>query len=162
MKERILVSYFSASGVTKAAAEKLAAFVGADIFEIKPKVSYTDADLNWRDKNSRSSIEMNDESSRPAIVETVKNPQNYDTILIGFPVWWYSAPTIINTFIESADFKGKNIALFCTSGGTGVEGCEKKLKQTYGSQFVWKKGRRFISNISENDIIQWTNELGIQ
>ncbi len=156
---KALTVYFSASGVTKAVAEKLAAAANTDIFQIKPKIEYTTEDLNWRNNKSRSTLEMNDSSSRPEIVETVANPQDYDTLLIGFPVWWYAAPTIINTFLESADFSGKNIALFCTSGGTGVEGCEKKLKDTYGNKYVWKKGKRFTGHENSGDLAAWVESL---
>ena len=116
---KILVAYFSASGVTKKVAEKLAALVNADIHEIKPKVPYTKADLNWMDKKSRSSVEMNDKTFRPEIVKEDLNLSSYDTILLGFPIWWYVAPTIINTFLENYDFSGKRIVLFDTSGGSG-------------------------------------------
>ena len=116
---KILVAYFSASGVTKKVAEKLAALVNADIHEIKPKVPYTKADLNWMDKKSRSSVEMNDKTFRPEIVKEDLNLSSYDTILLGFPIWWYVAPTIINTFLENYDFSGKRIVLFATSGGCG-------------------------------------------
>ena len=116
---KTLVAYFSASGVTKAAAEKLSAELSADIYEIEPEVPYTKADLNWMDKNSRSSVEMNDKSSRPAIKDTDANVADYDVIYLGFPIWWYIAPTIINTFLEKYDFSGKKIVLFATSGGSG-------------------------------------------
>ena len=107
-----LVAYFSASGVTKKAAELLAKVAGADIYEIVPKVPYTSADLNWMDKNSRSSVEMRDTSSRPEIAVGDAKIEDYDTIFLGFPIWWYAAPTIINTFLESYDFSGKKIVLF--------------------------------------------------
>ena len=116
---KILVAYFSASGVTKKVAEKLAVVANADIHEIKPKVPYTKADLNWMDKKSRSSVEMNDKAFRPEIVKEDLNLSSYDTILLGFPIWWYVAPTIINTFLERYDFSGKKIILFVTSGGSG-------------------------------------------
>ena len=125
---KILVAYFSASGVTKKVAEKLAALVNADIHEIKPKVPYTKADLNWMDKKSRSSVEMNDKTFRPEIVKEDLNLSSYDTILLGFPIWWYVAPTIINTFLESYDFARKKIVLFATSGGSGFGNTVKELK----------------------------------
>lgn len=114
-----LVAYFSASGVTARVAKDLAAAAGADLYEIKPAVPYTKADLNWTDKQSRSSVEMRDKSSRPALADTDANIAAYDTIFIGFPIWWYIAPTIINTFLEAYDFSGKKIVLFATSGGSG-------------------------------------------
>ena len=128
---KILVTYFSASGVTAKVAQNIADNIGADTFEIRPKQRYTVADLNCQDKNSRSSVEMNDKSSRPELEVTVSKLNDYSTILIGFPVWWYTAPTIINTFIESLDLSGKTLIPFCTSGGTGIEGCEKDLRSAY-------------------------------
>ena len=123
-----LVAYFSASGKTASLAQKLADEAGADIFEIRPAVPYTSEDLNWMNKQSRSSVEMSDKSSRPAIADTSVDSSKYDTIYIGFPVWWYIAPTIINTFLESADFSGKKIILFATSGGSGFGKAVDNLK----------------------------------
>ena len=114
-----LVAYFSASGTTAKVAKALAQAAGADLYEIKPAVPYTRADLNWQDKQSRSSVEMRDKSSRPALADADANIADYDTIFIGFPIWWYIAPTIINTFLEAYDFSGKKIVLFATSGGSG-------------------------------------------
>ena len=125
---KTLVAYFSASGVTKKAAEKLASAAKADIYEIKPAVPYTKADLNWMDKKSRSSVEMGNKSFRPEIVKDDLDLSQYDTILVGFPIWWYVAPTIINTFLESYDFAGKKIVLFATSGGSGFGNTVKELK----------------------------------
>ena len=123
-----LVAYFSASGNTASLANKLAAAAGADICEIRPAVPYTKDDLNWMNKQSRSSVEMSDKSSRPAIADTAVDIAKYDTVYIGFPVWWYIAPTIINTFLESADFSGKKIILFATSGGSGFGKAVENLK----------------------------------
>ena len=114
-----LVAYFSASGNTAALAKKLADAAGADLYEIRPETPYTSADLNWQDQNSRSSVEMRDHSSRPALADTDAGIDGYDTIYVGFPVWWYIAPTIINSFLESYDFSGKKVILFATSGGSG-------------------------------------------
>ena len=114
-----LVAYFSASGTTANVAKNLAKAAGADLYEIKPAVPYSKADLNWMDKQSRSSLEMRDKSSRPALADTDANIANHDTIFIGFPIWWYVAPTIINSFLEAYDFSGKKIVLFATSGGSG-------------------------------------------
>ena len=116
---KILTAYFSATGTTASAAKKLAEAAGTDIYEIKPAVPYTKEDLNWMNKNSRSSVEMKDTSSRPSLADTSADISAYDTILLGFPIWWYIAPTIINTFLESYDFTGKKIVLFATSGGSG-------------------------------------------
>ena len=126
--KQALVAYFSASGVTAKAAELLAGAVGADLYEIKPAVPYTGADLNWMDKNSRSSVEMKDKSSRPALAATDAPVAEHDVIFLGFPVWWYVAPTIINTFLESYDFTGKTIVLFATSGGSGLGKSAEGLK----------------------------------
>ena len=114
-----LVAYFSASGRTAKVAEKLAAELGADLYEIKPEVKYTKADLNWMNKKSRSSVEMNNKSIRPAIITGDVDVSGYDTVCLGFPIWWYVAPTLINTFLEAYDFSGKKIVLFATSGGSG-------------------------------------------
>ena len=148
---KILVAYFSASGVTREVAEKIARATGADIFEIEPVQKYTDADLDWRDNQSRSSIEMNDRSFRPPVANKITNAEQYDTIVIGFPVWWYTAPTIINTFIEENDLAGKNAYIFCTSGTSSVEGSYNDLKEKYPSiNFV--KGRRFMGTESAEEI----------
>ena len=116
---KTLVAYFSASGVTEKVAEMIAEVSGSDLYEIAPKVPYTTADLNWMNKNSRSSVEMADKSIRPEMAEGDAAIENYDTVVIGFPIWWYVAPTIINTFLEKYDFSGKKIILFATSGGSG-------------------------------------------
>lgn len=120
MAKKILVAYFSCSGITKKAAEALASAVGADLYEILPEAPYTAADLDWMDKKSRSTIEMQDPSSRPAIAGTVADMDAYGTVFVGFPIWWYVAPAIIHTFLESYDFSGKTIVPFCTSGGSGA------------------------------------------
>ena len=137
---KTLVAYFSATGTTKAAAQQLAKEKNADLFEIAPEVAYTAADLDWRDKQSRSTIEMKDRSSRPAIKGTCANIADYDTIWIGFPVWWYTAPTIINTFIEAHDLSGKVLNVCATSGGSGVEGSAKDLRKAY-PQYQWGESR---------------------
>jgi flavodoxin len=123
-----LVAYFSASGVTAKAAKNLAEAAGADLFEIKPEVPYTQADLDWHDKNSRSSVEMRDSKSRPQIAAGDARIADYDVIFVGFPIWWYVAPTIINTFLESYDFSGKTIIPFCTHAGSGNAGTQSKIQ----------------------------------
>ena len=125
---KALVAYFSASGRTAKVAEKLAAAMGADSYEIKPEVKYTKADLNWMNKNSRSSVEMNDKSFRPAIITGDVDISGYSSIYLGFPIWWYVAPTLINTFLEAYDFGGKKIVLFATSGGSGFGNTVAELK----------------------------------
>ena len=144
---KTLVTYFSASGVTKRVAEKVANALDADIFEIAPETPYTAADLDYMDKTSRSTIEMNDKSFRPPIKETI-DVAEYDTILIGFPVWWYTAPTIINTFIESVDLSGKTIKAFCTSGGSGIDKCVSDLQASY-PELKFAKGIRFMGDTSK-------------
>ncbi len=138
--KKTLVAYFSATGTTKAAAERLAGELNADLFEIAPEVPYTEADLDWRDKTSRSTLEMQDKSSRPAIKGTCDRIADYDTVWIGFPVWWYTAPTIINTFIEAHDLSGKVLNVFATSGGSDVVDSYNNLKAAY-PQYQWVESR---------------------
>ena len=138
--KKTLVVYFSATGNTKAAAQRLAQEFNADLYEINPEVPYSAADLNWRDKQSRSTIEMNDKSSRPAIKGRCENIADYDTVWIGFPIWWYTAPTIVNTFIEAHDLSSKVLNVFATSGGSGVSGSAKDLKKAY-PQYTWGESR---------------------
>ena len=138
--KRTLVAYFSATGTTRAAAQQLAKEKDADLFEIAPEVPYTAADLDWRDKQSRSTQEMQDRLSRPAIKGICENMADYDTVWIGFPVWWYTAPTIINTFIEAHDLSGKVLNVFATSGGSSVSGSAKDLQKAY-PQYSWGESR---------------------
>lgn len=154
---KTLVAYFSATGVTKGAAEKLAEVTGGDLYEIQPEVPYTDADLDWQDKQSRSSVEMADLSSRPAINGKVENLDDYDTVFIGFPVWWYTAPTIINTFIETNDLKGKTVIPFCTSGGSSIKKSAEDLKKAY-PDLNWKEGK-LLNRISKEDLETWVKGL---
>ena len=151
---RKLVAYFSATGVTAKVAELIADAAGADVYQIQPEVPYTAADLNWMDKNSRSSVEMNDKKIRPAMVKRNLQIEDYDVVFLGFPIWWYVAPTIINTFLESFDFAGKKIILFATSGGSGfgktVE--ELKVSVTDDTQIVEGKllnGKQTLAGVSE-------------
>ena len=152
-----LVAYFSASGITKRVAEMVAEAAGADLYEIEPTVPYTKADLNWMDKNSRSSIEMKDKTSRPEIKPTDAKVADYDEILIGFPIWWYVAPTIINTFLEAYDFSGKKIVLFATSGGSGFGNTVKEL-QSSASDAVITEGR-LLNHGTKQEISAWINSL---
>ena len=156
---KALVTYFSASGVTAKLAKNLAEAAGADLYEIKPAEPYTDADLNWQNKNSRSSVEMNDKSSRPAIADTDANIADYDTIFVGFPIWWYVAPTIINTFLEAYDFSGKTIVLFATSGGSGMGNSAKELRPCVSESAVIKDGKRFSANASVSELKEWIKSL---
>ena len=137
---KTLVAVFSASGVTKRVGEKIAEVAGGDFFEIVPKEKYTSADLNYMNKSSRSSIEMNDPSSRPEIAGTVADMASYDTVVIGFPIWWGAAPRIIETFLESYDFSGKTIIPFCTSGGSGVGRSDTALHKNVSGNVEWTKG----------------------
>ena len=150
---KVLVAYFSASGVTKGAAEQLAAVAGADLHEIKPAQPYTGADLDWRDKQSRSSVEMQDKKSRPAITDKLANMQDYDVVYVGFPIWWYTAPTILNTFMESYDFKGKTVIPFATSGGSSIKKACKDLKAAY-PDVNWKEGK-LLNRVSEKELKVW-------
>ena len=157
---RKLVAYFSASGVTAKVAETLAEAVGADIYEIAPAVPYTRADLDWMDKKSRSTIEMNDPTSRPAIAGNRDNMADYDTVFVGFPIWWYVAPTIINTFLESYDLTGKTIVPFATSGGSPMgKTKEKLLPSCAGAKLL--EGKVFKSNASKAELAAWAEKLGL-
>ena len=154
---KTLVAYFSASGVTKAAAQQLAEVAGADLHEIQPEQPYTDADLDWQNKQSRSSVEMQDKGSRPAITGKLQNMQEYDVVFVGFPIWWYTCPTIINTFIESYDFAGKTVIPFATSGGSSIKKACADLKATYPA-VNWKEGK-LLNGASKKELESWINEL---
>lgn len=153
-----LVAFFSASGVTAKVAGRLAEAAGADLYEIVPEVKYTRADLNYLSKKSRSSVEMNDRSCRPAIAGKVSDMDEYDLVFVGFPVWWYREPSIIDTFMESYDFSGKTIVPFCTSGGSGLGPAGDNMQALApGSKVV--PGRRFSSRVSENELREWVAGL---
>ena len=159
MSKKILVAYFSASGTTKRAASLLAKAANADLFEIRPKVPYTAADLNWMDKRSRSSLEMADPASRPALADMGAPVSAYDVIFVGFPIWWYTAPTIIKTFLESYDFSGKEIVLFATSGGSGLGKTESALKPCAPNAVF--KGGKLINGASESSLKTWVESLNL-
>ncbi len=154
-----LVAYFSCTGTTKSLAENLAKAVDGDLFEIKPKKEYTSSDLNWMDKSSRSSLEMNDKNSRPEILNKVNNMDDYDTVFLGFPIWWYVAPKIINTFLESYDFSGKTIITFCTSGGSSMGKTLQELKLSCLNDTKWIDGKRFSRNTSVEELRNWIDNL---
>jgi flavodoxin len=156
-----LVAYFSASGVTRKAAEALAESVGADLYEIKPQTPYTKADLDWQDKKSRSSIEMADKSSRPAITDRNANVAAYDVVFVGFPIWWYVAPTIINTFLENYDFAGKTIVPFATSGSSGIGETAANLKDSVGATAVITPGKVLNGRQTKESLAAWIDSLGI-
>ncbi|CUP15834.1 flavodoxin [Flavonifractor plautii] len=145
---KTLIAYFSASGVTARAAREMADAIGADLYEICPAAPYTDADLNWMDKKSRSTLEMNDPACRPAIASQVERMEQYDTVFVGFPVWWYVEPRIVDTFLESYDFTGKTMIPFATSGGSGISKAEKSLRE-HCPGGNWKKGRLVNSGAAE-------------
>ena len=157
---RKLVAYFSASGVTARVAKILAETTGADIFEIEPEIPYTQADLNWMSKESRSSVEMNNPLSRPNIARKCDNMDEYDTVFVGFPIWWYVAPTIINTFLESYDLTGKTIIPFATSGGSGMgKTNEKLLPSCKGAVLI--EGKILKANIGTGELMNWVNGLNV-
>lgn len=155
-----LVAYFSASGNTAKAAKALAKAAGADLYEIKPAVPYTGADLNWMDKRSRSSVEMSDKNSRPALADTDAPVAEHDVIFLGFPIWWYTAPTIINTFLERYDFSGKTIVLFATSGGSGLGSTAAALQSSApGARIL--DGRLLNGRLNEGDLTAWVSGLNL-
>jgi len=154
---KALVAYFSASGVTAKLAKRLADAIGADLNEIEPKVRYTSADLDWTNKKSRSTIEMNDRASRPEIKLTVEDMSRYGIVFVGFPVWWYREPSIIDTFMESYDFTGKTVVPFATSGGSGIgDAAETMQKLAPGAKVV--SGKRFEASASAEKLADWARE----
>ena len=154
---KVLVAYFSATGTTEDVAEKIAAVTGGELHEIAPEQAYTDADLNWNDKKSRSSVEMNDSKVRPELKGLKENVQDYDIVFIGYPIWWNLAPRIINTFIEKHDLKGKVLVPFATSGGSGINNSVNVLKKTY-PDLKWENGR--LLNSANRKMLQgWIDDL---
>ena len=158
MAKKVLVAVFSASGTTRAVGEEIARTAGADFYEIVPKEIYTSADLNWMNKKSRSSVEMTDPSARPEISGAVADMASYDTVIVGFPIWWGVAPRIIDTFLESYDFSGKKIIPFCTSGGSGVGKSDIALHIDVSGEVRWAKGRQ-INRPNEAEIRRWLDEV---
>lgn len=159
-ESKILVAYFSATGTTEGVAEHIANGLNADIYEIVPEEPYTDADLDYNDNNSRTTIEMNDPDARPAISGSVENMEQYDTVFIGYPIWWGEAPRIVSTFVESYDFSGKTIVPFCTSGGSDMGSSATNLEQlTNGAQ--WLSGERLSGSDSQDEVMEWVNSLGL-
>ncbi len=157
---KTLVAYFSATGNTAKLAKCLSETVRGDLFEIKPVEIYTHADLNWRDKTSRSTLEMNDVSSRPKIADKVSNINDYDTIFVGFPIWWYTAPRIINTFLEIHDFSGKTVIPFATSGGSEMDDIADKIKTSCSEKADFKSGKRF-SDYDVDILKNWVDSLNL-
>ena len=156
-ESKVLVAYFSATGVTEGVAQQLAEVTGGTLHEIKPAQPYTDADLDWRNEQSRSSVEMKDKSSRPAITDKLTNMQDYDVIYVGFPIWWYTCPTIINTFMEAYDFKGKTVIPFATSGGSTIDKACEDLKAAY-PDVNWKEGK-LLNRATKKDLEDWVKEM---
>ena len=157
MAKKILVAAFSASGITKRVGEEIARISGGDFFEIVPKEKYTSDDLNWMNKQSRSSVEMNNPASRPEIAGTVSDMDSYDTVIIGFPIWWGVAPRIIESFLESYDFTGKTMIPFCTSGGSGVGRSDTELHKNVSADVNWVKGIQ-INRPDETKIKKWLDK----
>ncbi len=157
----ILVAYFSASGVTERAAQVLAEAAEADLYEIRPQVPYTRADLNWMDKHSRSTVEMNDRTFRPPLADTEGDVAGHEVIFLCFPIWWYVAPTIINTFLESYDFRDKTVVLFATSGGSGFGKTLEELKGSVSPSTVLREGRMLNGQLDPSELKQWVQNLGL-
>ena len=159
MNKKILVAYFSATGNTRRVAQNLAKAVDADIYEIKPAKPYSDADLDWTNKSSRSSVEMADHSSRPEMIKDDFSVKDYETIYLGFPIWWYIAPTIVNTFLEKHDFSNKKIILFATSGGSGLGNSIDNIKNSVSDSTKVINGKVFNTNISVEELKKWVETL---
>ena len=158
---KVLVAYFSASGVTKKVAEELAAVEKADLFEIVPEPRYTAADLDWRDQKSRTTLEMKDPDCRPAISGKVENMGQYDVVFVGFPIWWGREPSVVDTFLDGYDFAGKKIVPFCTSGGSGFGETAKRIQGIVGAAAKVEEGTRLGGTVSEKDLETWVAGLGL-
>ena len=161
MMSSILVAYFSASGQTARLARTIAQAAQADLYEIRPAQPYTASDLNWRDPSSRSSVEMKDAACRPPLAGEAPDLAGYDTVFVGFPIWWYQAPRIIETFLSSCDFSGRRVVPFATSGGSGLGHTEKILKKTCPAKAIFMPGRRLSSGASLGEIRNWLNGLAL-
>ena len=157
----VLVAYFSASGVTKKVAEELAKVEKADLFEIVPETRYTGEDLDWRNQQSRSTVEMKDLSCRPAITGQVETMEQYDVVFVGFPIWWSREPSVVDTFLDAYDFNGKKIVPFCTSGGSGIGETAKRIQEIVGTAAAVKEGTRLGGTVSEKDLETWAAGLGL-
>ena len=158
---KVLVAYFSASGVTRKVAAEIAKAEAAELFEILPEVPYSTKDLDWTDKQSRSTLEMQDPGCRPTIAGRVENMAQYDVVFIGFPIWWGREPSVVDTFLDTHDFTGKTIVPFCTSGGSGIGETAKRMQEIVGASAAVKEGTRLGGTVSEADLAIWTSELGL-
>ena len=160
MMNKTLIAYFSASGITEKLANTLAGATDGELYEIKPAFPYTNADLNWNNKQSRSSVEMNDKAVRPAIAMPVENMAQYDVVFVGFPIWWYEAPRIVQTFLESYDFSGKTVIPFATSGGSGMGKTASILEKSCPAAKVLP-GKKLSATASMNEVSSWVKSLGL-
>lgn len=158
--QNVLVAYFSATNTTEGIANMIADALDADVFEITPEEPYTQADLDYNDDNSRTSLEMNDPAARPAISNQIEDMETYDVVFIGYPIWWSKAPRIIDTFLESYDFSNKTLIPFCTSGGSGIEGSIHELHEL-AVDAHWVDGRRFNGSSSTHEVIEWLDSIGL-
>ena len=158
---KTLVAYFSAEGNTKVLANTISDVVKGDIFEIDPTEKYTSADLNWQDKSSLSSVEMQDKASRPTIADKVENMEQYDTVFVGFPIWWYEAPRIVQTFLESYDFSGKTVVTFATSGGSGMGKTDSILQKSCSASTKWVNGKVLRPHADSKTVENWINSLNL-
>lgn len=156
-----LVAYFSATGNTKAVAEQIANVTGGELYEIEPAEPYTSEDLDYNNDDCRANLEMNDDTVRPEIAGAIENIEQYDTIYLGYPIWWGNAPRIMNTFVETYDLSGKTMVPFCTSGGSGISTSVDTLQELAGDGITWMEGQRFDRDVSADEISQWIDEMGL-
>lgn len=157
----VLVAYFSATGNTKTVAEQIADVTGGELYEIEPAEPYTSEDLDYNNDDCRANLEMNDDTVRPEIAGAIENIEQYDTIYLGYPIWWGNAPRIMNTFVETYDLSGKTMVPFCTSGGSGISTSVDTLQELAGDGITWMEGQRFDRDVSADEISQWIDEMGL-
>lgn len=157
----VLVAYFSATGNTKTVAEQIADVTGGELYEIEPTEPYTSEDLDYNNDDCRANLEMNDDTGRPEIAGAIENIEQYDTIYLGYPIWWGNAPRIMNTFVETYDLSGKTVVPFCTSGGSGISTSVDTLQELAGDGITWMEGQRFDRDVSADEISQWIDEMGL-
>lgn len=157
----VLVAYFSATGNTKTVAEQIADVTGGELYEIEPAEPYTSEDLDYNNDDCRANLEMNDDTARPEIAVAIENIEQYDTIYLGYPIWWGNAPRIMNTFVETYDLSGKTVVPFCTSGGSGISTSVDTLQKLAGDGITWMEGQRFDRDVSADEISQWIDEMGL-